>query len=81
MATFQLSEVDRRMLRLLLESEGAMPTHEMSQQLGVPLSTVQRRRKRLEKDYLVKYYSLNLEMFGWRRIDLLIATEGGATSK
>ena len=79
MATFQLSEVDRRMLRLLLESEGAMPTHELSQQLGVPLSTVQRRRKRLEKDYLVKYYSLNLEMFGWRRIDLLIATEGGAT--
>ena len=74
-----LSEVDRQMLRLLIESEGTMPTHEISQQLGVPLSTVQRRRKRLEENYLVKYYALNLEKFGWRRIDLLIATEGGAT--
>jgi DNA-binding Lrp family transcriptional regulator len=75
----QLSEVDKRMLGLLIESEGAIPTHEISEQLGVPLSTVQRRRKKLEENYLVKYYALNLEKFGWRRIDLLIATEGGAT--
>ena len=54
MALSQLSEVDKQMLRLLIESEGTMPTHEISQQLGVPLSTVQRRRKRLEENYLVK---------------------------
>jgi len=75
----QLSDLDRQILRLLVESEGNIPTHEISQELSVPLSTVQRRRKRLEENYLIRYYSLNLEMFGWRRIDLLIATEGGAT--
>ena len=79
MALSQLSDIDRQILRLLVESEGRIPTHEISQQLSVPLSTVQRRRKRLEENYLIRYFSLNLEMFGWRRIDLLIATEGGAT--
>ncbi|MFI5421818.1 MAG: Lrp/AsnC family transcriptional regulator [Nitrososphaerales archaeon] len=67
------------MLRLLLDSEGSIPTHEISEQLGIPISTVQRRRKRLETEYLVKHYSLDPMKFGWRKIDLLIYTEGGGT--
>lgn len=79
MSFSQLSDYDQRMLKLLIESEGKIPTHEISHRLGIPLSTVQRRRKKLEENYLIRYYSLNLVKFGWRRIDLLIATEGGAT--
>ena len=75
----QLSDLDRKMLRLLLNSEGSIPTHELSEQLGIPLSTVQRRRKRLESEYLIKHYSLDPMKFGYRRIDLLIYTEGGGT--
>jgi DNA-binding Lrp family transcriptional regulator len=75
----QLSEVDGKMLRLLLDSEGRVPSHEISLQLGIPLSTVQRRRKRLEADYLVRTYALDPMKFGFRRIDLLIYTRGGAT--
>jgi DNA-binding Lrp family transcriptional regulator len=75
----QLSDMDRKMLRLLLDSGGSIPTHELSQQLDMPLSTVQRRRKRLEEDYLIKHYSLDPMKFGWRKIDLLIYTEGGET--
>jgi DNA-binding Lrp family transcriptional regulator len=75
----QLSVVERKMLRLLLDSEGSIPTHEISEQLGIPISTVQRRRKRLETEYLVKHYSLDPMKFGWRKIDLLIYTEGGGT--
>ncbi len=75
----ELSEIDRKMLRLLLDSEGHIPTHELSQKLGIPLSTVQRRRKRLESEYLIKTYSLDPMKFGYRRIDLLIYTEGGET--
>ncbi|MHB8566853.1 MAG: Lrp/AsnC family transcriptional regulator [Nitrososphaerales archaeon] len=71
--------MDRKILRLLLNTEGKIPTHELSQQLGIPLSTVQRRRKRLEETYLIKTYSLDPMKFGFRRIDLLLYTEGGAT--
>jgi len=67
------------MLRLLLDSEGNISTHEISQKLDIPLSTVQRRRKRLEEDYFIKNYSLDPIKFGWRKIDLLIFTEGGET--
>ena len=75
----QLSDLDRKMLRLLLDSEGLVRTQEIAQQLGVPISTVQRRRRRLEEDYLVKHYSLDPMKFGYRKIDLLIYTEGGGT--
>src|SRR5579864_6430297 len=75
----QLSDADRKMLRLLLDSEGSIPTHELSDQLGIPISTVQRRRKRLEGDYLIKHYSLDPMKFGYRKIDLLIYTMGGDT--
>ena len=74
-----LSELDRKVLRLLLDSEGRIPTHELSQQLGIPLSTAQRRRKRLEETYLIRTYSLDPLKFGLRRVDLLLYTEGGAT--
>ncbi len=75
----QFSETDGKILRLLLGSEGKMPTHEISLELGVPLSTVQRARKRLESDYLIKTYALDPMKFGYRRVDLLIYTTGGAT--
>ena len=67
------------MLRLLLDSEGVISSHELSVKLSVPVSTVQRRRKRLEESYLIKHYSLDPMKFGYRKIDLLIYTEGGET--
>ena len=73
--------MDRKVLRLLLDSKGSIMSHDISQQLDMPLSTVQRRRKRLEEEYLIKHYSLDPMKFGWRKIDLLIYTEGGETMK
>jgi DNA-binding Lrp family transcriptional regulator len=75
----QLSDIDRKMLKLLLDSEGTITSHDLSKKLDVPLSTVQRRRKRIEEDYLVKHYSLDPMKFGYRKIDLLVYTEGGET--
>ena len=74
-----LSSVDRKILTMLLESNGRVSSNQVSKKLEIPKSTVQRRRKRLEKEYLTTTYSLNSEKFGWRNIDLLIATERGAT--
>ena len=74
-----LSSIDRKILTMLLESEGRVSSNQISKELGIPKSTVQRRRKRLDKEFLTTTYSLNPAKFGWRNIDLLIATERGAT--
>ena len=73
------SEVDKKILKMLLEPEGKISTRQLEQKLGIPRSTIQRRRKQLEKKYLRFNYSLNLENLGYRRVDLLIYTGGGAT--
>ena len=75
----QLSDLDRRMLKLLLASSGAITTKEMSSKLDLSLSAIQNRRKRLEDEYLIKRYSVDPIKFGYRQIDLLIYTEGGDT--
>ncbi len=76
-----LSSVDRKILTMMLESDGRVSSNQVSKKLEIPKSTVQRRRKRLEKEYLTTTYSLNSAKFGLRNIDLLIATERGATLK
>jgi DNA-binding Lrp family transcriptional regulator len=75
-----LSEVDRELLKELLNPNGKSSSLLLSKKLGIPKTTIQRRRKRLEKEYLQLSYSLNLEKFRWRRVDLLIATRYGKTS-
>jgi DNA-binding Lrp family transcriptional regulator len=51
----------------------------MSKKLEIPLTTIQRRRKRLEKEFLEEDYTLLLERFGWRRVDFFISTSDGKT--
>jgi DNA-binding Lrp family transcriptional regulator len=74
-----LSELDKKVLKLLLQFNGNIHSHEISEQLGISSSTIQRRRKRLEESYLIKSYALDPLKFGWRRVDFLIATQGGST--
>jgi len=75
----QLSEADKKMLWILLDSEGRVSSDELSQQLKVSIRSIQEQRRRLEETYLIKDYSLDPTKFGWRRIDLLIYTEGRET--
>jgi DNA-binding Lrp family transcriptional regulator len=75
-----LSEVDKAILKVLLDvDDGKRSSILLSKKLGVPQTTILRRRKRMEKEFLDISYSLNLEKFGWRRIDLLISTRNGKT--
>jgi len=75
----QLSEADKKMLRLLLDSEGKVSSDELSRKLKVSIGSIQEQRMRLEETYLIEDYSLDPTKFGWRRIDLLIHTEGRET--
>jgi len=65
---------------LLSPSNGGLTSSYLSKKIDVPQTTIQRRRKRLEKEVLRTVYTLDLEKFGWRCADLLISTKDGKTS-
>lgn len=73
-----LTVVDKKLLKVLLTPDGKHSSKSLARKLGVPASTVQRRRKRLEK-FLTISYTLCLNTFGWHRVEFLIATESGRT--
>jgi DNA-binding Lrp family transcriptional regulator len=72
----KLSLVDKQILKKLLASQGDVSPRALEQELGIPRSTIQRRRRHLENTYLERSYSLNLNNLGFRRVDLLIYTDG-----
>jgi DNA-binding Lrp family transcriptional regulator len=76
---YQLSEIDRKVLKILLTPNGRISSKDIAKKLDLPASTIQRHRKRLEMDFLKISYSIDLKKFGWHRVDFFIATEGGKT--
>jgi DNA-binding Lrp family transcriptional regulator len=74
-----LSRVDRKLLKTLLTPDGRYSSKTLAKKLGIPATTVQRRRKRLEREFLSLTYTLDLAKFGWHKVDFLIATESGKT--
>ena len=74
-----LSTEDKIILKELLSSNENKTSMFLSKKLRLPALTIQRRRKRLEREFLDKEYSLCLEIFGWRRIDFFISTTNGKT--
>jgi DNA-binding Lrp family transcriptional regulator len=75
----QLSVLDKEILKILLNPNGKRSSEILSERTGSPISTIQRRRKQLEKEYLELSYTLLIEKFGWRRLDLLTSTTSGKT--
>jgi DNA-binding Lrp family transcriptional regulator len=73
------TEVDKKVMKALLDSSGRVSSLSISRKLEIPLTTVQRRRKRLEGEYLEVSYSLRLDKLGWRKAQLLVSTEKGRT--
>ena len=65
-----LSEIDRNLLKIMLTPNGeSISTKSISGKLGIPVTTIRRRRKRLESTFLKLQYILDIEKFGWRRVD------------
>jgi len=75
----RLSVIDKKLLKVLLQPNGKVSSHEIAAKLGIPRTTVQRRRNYLEKHFLEFTYALKLKDLGFRRVDLLIYTSGGNT--
>ena len=74
-----LSRIDKMILKEILSSTGDKTSLSLSKKLDIPLTTLQRRRKRLEKEFLEDASTLLLNKFGWRRVDFFISTSDGKT--
>lgn len=73
-----LSTLDRKLLKILLEpNDDLKSTMDISVKLGVPITTIRRRRRRLESKFLKHHYVLDIEKFGWRRVDFFISIKNG----
>jgi DNA-binding Lrp family transcriptional regulator len=73
-----ISELDRKLLKILLMPNGdSKSSKSLSAKLGIPVTTVRRRRKRLEDNFLKINYVLDIEKFGWKRIDFFISIRNG----
>jgi DNA-binding Lrp family transcriptional regulator len=75
-----LSQIDKKILKALLESKGSPSSIGFSRELDIPLSTVQRRRKRLEEECVRESYSLRYERFSRRNVTFIISLGAGDKS-
>lgn len=68
-----LSPIDKKILKALLESWGSPSSLQLSRELDIPISTVQRRRKRLEEEFVKESYSLQYQKFGRRQVTFIVS--------
>lgn len=71
-----LTQADKKILYHFFSKRGNVTSLSLSKELGMPLSTVQRRRKRLEENLIEISYSPRLEKLGWRTASLSILASG-----
>ena len=74
------STADKKILKALVSSLGATSSLMLSRELDIPLSTVQRRRKKLESDFLEFYYLPKAEKLGWHTALIFISLDSGAAN-
>ena len=73
-----ISDLDRKLLKILLSPNGDSKSSKgLSLKLSIPVTTVRRRRKRLESKFLKMHYILDIEKFGWKRVDFFISIRDG----
>jgi DNA-binding Lrp family transcriptional regulator len=75
-----LDDLNMGIVKELLVNPGASST-DIADMLKVPVSTIQRRRVKLEESVLAKTYYLDVQQLGWRTADLLICVEKGKTEE
>ena len=67
-----------KLFKILLSPNGDLKSSKsLSAKLGIPITTVRRRRKRLESKFLKMHYILDIEKFGWKRVDFFISIRNG----
>jgi DNA-binding Lrp family transcriptional regulator len=71
--------LDHLNLRIIKDmmNNAEVKSADMAERYNSPLSTIQRRRTKLERTILKKKYHMDITRLGWRQADLLISVEQG----
>jgi DNA-binding Lrp family transcriptional regulator len=72
----RFSKVDRKIIQTLLVSSGRVTSAELQKMTGLPQTTMQRRRKKLEAQFIKLSYDLDLNMMGLQKVNLIVAVHG-----
>ena len=76
-----LSKSDKVILARLCASKGRISSLLLSRDLSIPLSTIQRKRKRFENILVERNYLLRIDALGWRKANLFISTTSGVAAE
>lgn len=74
--SLDLDSLDIKIMRELLDNPNSSSS-KMVRKFGIPLSTIQRRRTRLESSVLTRKYELSTHDLGWRNAEILMLVENG----
>jgi len=72
----KLDDLDLKIVNELLDDSETSST-KIASKYGKPLSTIQRRRTRLEATILIKDYALNVKYANWRSGEIFASVEKG----
>ena len=75
-----IDSLDTKIISALLDNPGSSSS-KMAKKLGIPTSTIQRRKTRLERSVLTKKYELNTHDLGWRNAEILMLVENGTADR
>jgi DNA-binding Lrp family transcriptional regulator len=73
---FVLDKINLKIIEELI-SNGDIKSSEISEKLLIPLSTIQRRRTKIEKTILKKHYHIDLTRLGYRTAQIFIDVQRG----
>ncbi len=71
--TTDLTPLDKKVILALLRSQGNVTSRSLGDELSAPMSTVTRRRQRLEENLIDRSCTLKADKFGWGNAVVLVS--------
>lgn len=71
-----VDSLDAKIIKELISNPNSS-SPQVAKRLGIPLSTVQRRKTHLERSLLTRKYEINTVALGWRNAEILMLVEKG----
>lgn len=76
MVSISMDQLNLKIIKDMI-SDADVKSTDMAKRYNTPLSTIQRRRTKLERMILKRRYYIDVSHLGWRQADLLISVARG----